>query len=611
MLLALLFVIPALAVYPDSIEVDVTFYDFHSDGSNPDFNPGADNDSITRGLVNKKLSPEGIPTSRSKCLYSYDIERWFTSNPTGGYKTVPHYGWQGVLDWVDTLNETELRNDSTYKNIVIDTFLTFTHQGNGVYSFESSSFFPLDNKGFGKETTINWDGSIATPHNYSFTMKLERDFIYEKGLSFDFKGDDDVWVFIDGNLALDIGGCHPEREGSFNLDAKAEEFNLIEGNTYTLSFFFAERQADGSNCKITSNIISAPPTNISIKVKPSDTVIAGNTLFLEALIDSDTGLVDNITGSVKWDFIDEYNVNKGHILKSTAPKEATISPTKAHTTLLVSAQYTTEGKTFSDTVTITVIPNRPHHVVIENSGNTPSPGSIRLWENHHYDTILVAKGDEYEENFYAVYRDQYNNWISPISDLNNRSWTTTDTTLAVGSTGSEKSFGEGRVTRNKSIKGGKTILVVKTEEDFADSAIVLLEKMYYIECHVLPNPFSPEEEVEGFPEFPNHKGTIFTFSFIGKSGNFSKATFVRINIFDHIGNHLAHIESTENEIEMRYDVDGTIKGEAIDALALVPWSGRNKNKRTISSGTYVAIVEFEDNGGTKYRQTVPISVSKD
>jgi fibro-slime domain-containing protein len=87
-------------------------------------------------------------------------------------------------------------------------------------------------------------------HNYSFAMKISASFTYIKGQYFEFRGDDDVWVYIDNRLVVDIGGCHGPEEGAVNLDT----LKLTEGEEYPFHIFFSERNATGSNYKMRTSI---------------------------------------------------------------------------------------------------------------------------------------------------------------------------------------------------------------------------------------------------------------------------------------------------------------------------------------------------------------------
>ena len=74
------------------------------------------------------------------------------------------------------------------------------------------------------------------------------------GESFSFTGDDDVWVFINDILAVDIGGKHSPETASVDLDAAATKLGITKTQYYTLKMFHAERQETGSNFKATTSI---------------------------------------------------------------------------------------------------------------------------------------------------------------------------------------------------------------------------------------------------------------------------------------------------------------------------------------------------------------------
>jgi fibro-slime domain-containing protein len=102
-----------------------------------------------------------------------------------------------------------------------------------------------------------WEDSVvpgATLHDFSFTTEVVYWFEYQAAASptLDFTGDDDVWVFINGKLAVDLGGVHVPENGSVTLDsATATSFGLKDGNVFEIRVFHAERKAEGSSFKLT------------------------------------------------------------------------------------------------------------------------------------------------------------------------------------------------------------------------------------------------------------------------------------------------------------------------------------------------------------------------
>lgn len=130
-------------------------------------------------------------------------------------------------------------------NTPIPLAIPLSETAPGIYGFDSDAFFPIDDQGFGNE---------GRPHNYHFTYEIHAEFEYAGGEVFTFRGDDDLFTFINGRLAIDLGGVHGPQEATIDLDASAADLEITVGNVYTLDFFFAERHTTQSNFRIDTTI---------------------------------------------------------------------------------------------------------------------------------------------------------------------------------------------------------------------------------------------------------------------------------------------------------------------------------------------------------------------
>jgi fibro-slime domain-containing protein len=79
-------------------------------------------------------------------------------------------------------------------------------------------------------------------------------FVYEPGQEFFFRGDDDIWVFINNQLVVDLGGNHGPAPGYVKLDTIKTPVPLKKDSTYTLNVFFCDRRGPGSNVRISTNM---------------------------------------------------------------------------------------------------------------------------------------------------------------------------------------------------------------------------------------------------------------------------------------------------------------------------------------------------------------------
>lgn len=336
-----------------------------------------------------------------------------------------------------------------------------TPDGQGNYSFDAASKYAKYNRNskrfeLTKQTQSGNRDPLFTPfgndsdaNRYSFGMNLGADFYMPKdgkvnnqNMVFDFTGDDDVWVFIDGVLVLDLGGIHQairgtidfatgnityDRNQSYGLD-RATTINQAFSNagknwdsaaykTHHLSFFYLERGDGGSNCKISFNLPVKPSKAIDIEKETLGTIDANKQFQFQLFVD---GSKDPYQG--------EYSVYNAHTNQVVNPDASTenngviklaggqfarvqadnfTDDTKYTVRELNSSDYTvsangspmtqqgSDNNAYAETGSFTV--GKTSHVTIVNSNVKPSNNKSIVktngGEGDEYTLHLTASGD--------------------------------------------------------------------------------------------------------------------------------------------------------------------------------------------------------------------------
>lgn len=168
---------------------------------------------------------------------------------------------------------------------------------NGTNGGDESGFYPLENLGYEQPGLLTATSKVNNgAKNGGFTLRGESQFVYNKAskLYFTFTGDDDVYMYINGTLALDLGGAHGRNSKTVNLnDLDATKYGLKEGQVATFTFFYMERCSDASTFGIKTNM-ELVQRAINVEKKAYDTSYANEYASGTAVINGTTVAYDLI-----------------------------------------------------------------------------------------------------------------------------------------------------------------------------------------------------------------------------------------------------------------------------------------------------------------------------
>lgn len=147
----------------------------------------------------------------------------------------------------------------------------------------SNEFWPLDGVSYtGMDTRRSGNSDDGKTHNWHFGMRYDFSFRigdYVGPMNFYFRGDDDFWLFLDGELIVDLGGIHSAVGQAVDLKPYLEENGVIDGDKqHRLSVFYMERGGFGSCCYMQFTIPncepiedpSVPQTTVTVKKEWDD-----------------------------------------------------------------------------------------------------------------------------------------------------------------------------------------------------------------------------------------------------------------------------------------------------------------------------------------------------
>lgn len=281
-------------------------------------NNASDNGGARLGLVNDTLVNDSVVMGTDNVKAPYFNESFLRGDNSTldnlgyVYKNVPFpfkknsdgYWEFNSYDFSQTLRMKQTKDGQYFLACVGSSNSVHGHTSSA--TTEKSNFFPFnDHTESGDPIKLNYGfgARIDIPFYMTADGKVQIDADTEKDITFSFSGDDDIWIFIDGKLVLDIGGDHGAVDGSINFATckatttgarlKSGTSSTSEKGTFvttfdrlnsteqhTLSLFYMERGLWESNMKITFNFPQSNNLSVEKAVVVPDTV---NSVFKSAV----------------------------------------------------------------------------------------------------------------------------------------------------------------------------------------------------------------------------------------------------------------------------------------------------------------------------------------
>ena len=308
-------------------------FQFKDQGASEELNQYTGGSWVRTGIVNNVLAG-GYPKLTNR-WEGESLGYLFDSSVQTG--KISHMGVTGLLQAKGGYYEYDSSRNYAAYNANKNAFDVYNAAGvmqAGAEPRSVGQFFPFD---AAKEVFKEEDGKLAPngitsqnngPLNHYFGLSMSSRFVQpkdgktnaEEPMTFEFAGDDDVWVFIDDVLVGDIGGIHASAKLTIDFQTGQIKVNgspdgtllgkfqeagrgasgftgntFANGTSHTLKFFYLERGATDSNMKLKFNLVTVPESDI-IKFDQDGGLVEGAQF---ALYKTDKSFADTTTNSEK------------------------------------------------------------------------------------------------------------------------------------------------------------------------------------------------------------------------------------------------------------------------------------------------------------------------